>query len=329
MSQDPPRLQIYICAPFLEDHHREILEGLSAYCGFDLFYDTPARDLDLSDADIVFGNPDPARFSTCKHLKWFAASFAGVDALLAANTIPEDTIFTSGSGNYGPTISEAVIWMILTLFRQGKGYIKGQEEHAWQHLGEMRTICGSTVCIIGTGDIGRHTAMRLKAFEPDSIRGVRRTPAEPDDLFDEMFTVSNLTEAVRDADLVISCVPSTPETVGFLNADVFSAMGENAVLINVGRGTAVDQDALLKALRDGTIAGAALDVTCPEPLPTDHPLWNEPNCLILPHVAGNMAAPITRDLCVENFCRNLRVFIQNPVHPEALMDNVVDRKKGY
>lgn len=194
----------------------------------------------------------------------------------------------------------------------------------WRDAGAERTIEGKTALILGTGDIGSNIAKRLSAFGTKNI-GIRRTGA-PAQYFDEMHTLSNIDALLPRADLVIGCLPNTKETGHILNYDRLCLMKSDALFINVGRGSLIDTDALIRALEERRIAGAILDVLENEPLAADSPLWKMPNVLITPHISGRGFGhdPATEkkvwDICLEN----LRRYIA-----EEDIINEVDMNLGY
>ena len=189
--------------------------------------------------------------------------------------------------------------------------------------GGIHSLHGARVTCLGTGDIGTEFARRVRAFHPAKLVGLNRSGrANPD--FDEIRTVGALDAVLPETDLLFMSLPSVSDTVNILNAARMALLPEGAYVVNVGRGTAIDQDALIAALDLGHLAGAALDVVVPEPLPADHPLRRAKNLLLTPHVAGNMTLGYTCERNVALFCENLENYAAGrPMH------HLVDRKKGY
>ena len=167
-------------------------------------------------------------------------------------------------------------------------------------------------------------ARRAKAMGAKRIVGVRRSDKPGDLCYDEMYTFSQLDRVLPQAEILVMALPSTPETVGILSRERIALLPPDAIVVNVGRGTAVDQDALMEALNAGRIAGAALDVMVPEPLPADHPLWETKNLLLTTHISGNMSLGLTCDLDVELFCEDLENYAAG-----RPLERLVDRKRGY
>ena len=156
------------------------------------------------------------------------------------------------------------------------------------------------------------------------IVGVRRSDKPGDLCYDEMYTFSQLDRVLPQTEILVMALPSTPETAGILSRERIALLPPDAIVVNVGRGTAVDQDALMEALNAGRIAGAALDVMVPEPLPADHPLWETKNLLLTTHISGNMSLGLTCDLDVELFCEDLENYAAG-----RPLERLVDRKRGY
>lgn len=172
----------------------------------------------------------------------------------------------------------------------------------------MKTILGGTVLVVGAGHVGSAFAGMCRAFGARTV-GLKRAVSGPVEGFDEVRTMDELDALLPRADVVALMLPHSPQTAGLMNADRIALMKDDAVLLSAGRGSVLDQDALVQAMGAGKLWGAALDVTDPEPLPADSPLWDVPNLLLTPHVAGGMRLEITRRRCVEMAQENLRRYL--------------------
>ena len=279
---------------------------------------------DIQDAEILFGMFPPELLRQCSKLKWLQCSFAGVDTYSKPGVFANnDVCLTNASGAYGITISEHMICVLLMMMRRMPEYGALTAQKGWKILGDIRSIYGSTVTVIGIGDIGSNFGKRVKLMGA-TVRGVRRTVKEKPEWADEVYTIDRLDDAIRDADVIALCLPGTESTRHILTSKQFAAMKDGAYIINVGRGTAIDQQALCDALCSGKLAGAAIDVASPEPLPKDHFLWNAPNLLITPHVAGNMSLPKTCELVIDIFLRNLAHWDNREP-----LEHQVDIRQGY
>lgn len=279
---------------------------------------------DIQDCEILFGMFPPELLAQCPNLRWLQCSFAGVDKYTKPGTfVHPEAVLTNASGAYGITIAEHMICVLLMMMRRMPEYQALVADRGWRIIGDIRSIYDSTVTIVGMGDIGSNFGRRLKAMGA-TVRGVRRTVQQKPDWCDEVYTIDQLQQAVKGADVVALCLPGTQNTQNVLDKAVLDAMDQDAYVINVGRGTAVDQQALFDALKSGKLAGAALDVAVPEPLPQDHFLWDAPNLLLTPHVSGNMSLAKTCQLVIDIFLNNLAHW----THGEAL-EHQVDIQQGY
>ncbi len=267
------------------------------------------RKSDIGDAEAVIGEPRTEKIRQAKSLKFIQMTWAGADIYTCDGAFPQGIRLATASGAFGGVISEYVVGAVLCLYRRFPEYIENQRSALWRDAGAERTIEGKTALILGTGDIGSNIAKRLSAFGTKNI-GIRRTGA-PAQYFDEMHTLSNIDALLPRADLVIGCLPNTKETGHILNYDRLCLMKSDALFINVGRGSLIDTDALIRALEERRIAGAILDVLENEPLAADSPLWKMPNVLITPHISGRGFGhdPATErkiwDICLENLRRYL------------------------
>ena len=196
--------------------------------------------------------------------------------------------------------------------------------HEWTAPMEMRSIQGSPITCLGTGDICTTFARKAKLLGAGPITGVNRSGRADPSVYDRVLPISRVDEVLLEAHVLVMALPGTQETAGVLSRERIALLPQDALVLNVGRGTAVDQEALMDALNRERIAGAALDVMVPEPLPQDHPLWQARNLVLTPHISGNMSLGYTRDRAVEIFCKNLtRYAAGEPLH------HLVDRSRGY
>jgi phosphoglycerate dehydrogenase-like enzyme len=233
--------------------------------------------------DILLASPHEAAAAInagCEP-KWIQSTWAGVDALLPV--IKDKSILLTGiKGIFGPLMSEYVFAYILADLRDIDYYREQQESSNWAQFRHPPTLTGQTMLIVGTGSIGKHLATTARHFGMKTI-GVNRTGA-PHDEFDQITT--NLDSVVSEADYVIGCLPETPSTRRVFDRNCFVNMKPSATFFNVGRGSSVDDDALIDALNSKQIRRAVLDVFEQEPLPEDHPYWTTPNLVVTPHVSA-------------------------------------------
>lgn len=319
--------KIAVVEQFFEPHHREQIDAAAARCGYvvDYYLDGVLPREREGEYEIVYGMPDRAQLKNMTQLKWFCASFAGVDRFVDDALYPHpDVLLTNSAGAYGVTIAEHILMVTLMLLRGMMPLQEAVRRREWPRPDSVGAICGSRITVLGTGDIGTSFARRAKAMETKSICGVRRTLKAADPAFDRVVTAAELDTVLPQTDILVLALPATGETNGILSRERIALLPPQAIVVNVGRGSAVDQEALAQALDEGRIAGAALDVFVPEPLPQDSPLWETKNLLITPHVAGNMSLGYTRDRDVAMFCEDLENFAAG--RPLA---HLVDRRRGY
>ena len=297
-------MNILVLLP-VNDRHRAILE--SSAPGEDFIYtssDAITRE-QVANADVILGNIDPALLTACEHLQLLQLQTAGYDDYLAAGTVPADAKLSCSVGAYGQAVSEHMFAMVLSMIKRLPGYQDLQREHRWEDLGPVTSLKNANVLVLGAGDIGGHFATLCRSMGAH-VRGIKRHPLVYPIVFEDMDGMDALPERLAEADIVASFMPSTPETRGLANAEFFAAMKAGAFFANGGRGDLVVADDLVAALESGHLAGAAVDVTDPEPLPETSPLWDAPNMLITPHVSGWFHLAATLNNVVDIAAENLR-----------------------
>jgi phosphoglycerate dehydrogenase-like enzyme len=217
-------------------------------------------------------------------VRWVHATSAGVDALMIDPIKHSDIVVTNARGIFDRGIAEYVLGALLLFAKDTLTNLALQAENRWQHR-ETRLLKGSRALIVGAGSIGREVATVLRAMGMEVIGTARR--ARQDSAFDRVHRQQDLPALLGDADYVVITAPLTPDTEGLFDAAQFRRMKPGAILVNVGRGAIVSTDALFQALQTGRLGGAALDVFEQEPLPADHPLWDQPNVMLSAHMAGD------------------------------------------
>lgn len=324
MSRD-----ICIFLEFLEPQHKAMIDAAAAKTGFTPHYFTLEQRAEaescLQHCEILYAHDVPMLRAAPATLKWYNCSFAGVDPYCKDDGAfkNSDCILTN-SNVYGVTIAEHLIMVTLMLLRRMPEYEQIVASRKWSNQLPIRSIRDNEFTILGTGNIGNRAAELLRAMGAAKITGVSRSGKAEAGFYDEVYPISALDEVLKNTKVLMMALPGTAETVGILSRERIALLPEEAYVINVGRGTAIDQTALIEALNAGKIAGAALDVMDPEPLPADHPLWEAKNCILTPHVSGNMTLGYTRNENVRLFCENL----ENYAAGRPLKGHV-DRKKGY
>ncbi|MCR5763889.1 MAG: D-2-hydroxyacid dehydrogenase [Treponema sp.] len=290
-----------------------------------IFYNSeneiPAEDFD---ADVIYGFA-PKIVSTSKKLKWLCIPWAGVDSIMKPGYFAnEGCLLTNSAGSYGVSIAEHMIAQALIMMRRLPEFFEGSRNREWLLPRPQKSLKGCRITVLGTGDIGSNFAKRAKAFDPAKITGVCRSGKSSQPYYDEVIPVSKLDSVLPQTDLLAMSLPATPETRGILSRPRISMLPKGAYIINVGRGSAIDEGALIESLESGHLDGAALDVFQKEPLPKDSKMWTAKNLLITPHVAGNFTVACTKDKNVEMFLEDLLRFSDN-----APLLHLVDKKLGY
>ena len=284
---------------------------------------TSATIVNLMDSEAIFGWVSPRLLKDLPNLKWLHLPNSGANnyanpALYANPSV----ILTKSSGTFGIPISEYVLGMMVALSRNFTRHYKNQQEGNWpRDYLETLDIFGSNVFVLGLGDVGTEVCKRLSGFGCH-ITGFRRDTSVPHEFANEVRPISLLRESLPDADYIIFCLPGTNETYQLIGREEFGLMKKRAIVINIGRGSLIDTDALVDALNNHQIAGAGVDVTDPEPLPAEHPLWSAENVIITPHSSA---------MSPGNDARRLEIFtdLLKRYTSEQELYNIVDFALGY
>lgn len=268
---------------------------------------------------IVALRPPRGHWAGARRLRLVQLPGAGVDSVLPAPDLPASVRIANCRGVHEPEMPEFALSLILALAKRIPRALEQQRRREWRMYGNL-PLHGATVGILGLGAIGHSLARRCKALGMRVI-GTRRG-GEPLEDVDYVFGPDGTEQVLRASDVVVVVLPLTPETRGLLSVEALSLMKPRALLVDVARGGIVDEDALAAALHEGSIAGAAMDVFEDEPLPPSSPLWDAPNCIVTPHVAG-----ISRDYMQ----RVAGIFAENLRRLEAgePLVNEVERGRGY
>jgi phosphoglycerate dehydrogenase-like enzyme len=278
-------------------------------------------------AEVAFStHVTPAQLAAAPTLQWIHSPAAGVGSMLYHEMVENEVVMTNSRGISADTMAEHVLAVTLALFRRLPLAFRRQQEHVWAQdeisgPPSNRAIANSRVLIVGLGAIGTAVAKRMSALGA-RVTAIRRTsrPGTGDPV--EVAPPDGLREFLPAADVVVISAPQTAETRGLIGAEELRLMSPRTVIVNVSRGPLIDEAALLAALQDGSIAGAALDVFSEEPLPRDHPMWDMPNVLITPHTSG--FRPDHWDAATDLFAENLRRYEDG----RPLL-NPVDKRAGY
>lgn len=277
----------------------------------------------VGDVTVILGNVPPKILKAASKLEWLQLNSAGANEYCIPGVLAEQVVLTNASGAYGLAISEHMLGMVLMLEKKLDRYYKNQKAHLWRDEGAVHGIWNSRTLVLGMGNLGTEFARRMNALGSHVV-GLRRTQKQKPDCYEEQYLMDALEEELAKADIVALCLPGTEATSHLLDERRLALMKPSAILINVGRGMLVDNLALANLLRAGKLGGAAVDVTDPEPLPADHPLWEAPNVLITPHVSGGYHMKETFERILQITAENLRAYAQG-----ERLRNQVNRKAGY
>ncbi len=253
-------------------------------------------------------------------LRWIHWCGAGVDAALFDGLIDSEVILTNARGVFDRAMAEYVLGYILGEAKRFRDTFEAQRNHQW-HYQMTEKIEGKMAAIYGVGSIGREIGHVLKSVGIEVI-GVGRRPRNTDPVFSKIYTRKDALQVAAAADWVIGVLPSTPDTERYFSAALFDAMKPTARFINVGRGKTQDEAALIKALSEGRLAGAMLDVFTTEPVSASSPLWNTPNLVISAHMSGDFFG--FKEVLVNQFLDNLKRYQRG-----TTLNNVVDKTLGF
>jgi len=305
----------------VEERHKKLLE--SAYPEGNFIYCQKGYLDYLKEAQILIGNIPAKEIQLGKKLEFIQTNNAGVEEYTKPGIIPDGVKFCCASGCYGLAISEYMLGCVLSLIKHLNVYRIYQQDHAWKDAGHVTSIYGSKTLVIGLGDIGSEFGQKMHLLG-SKVTGIRRHTTDKPDWLEAIYTLEKLDDIIGDFDIVALSIPNTKATAHLMDLGRIKKMKKSAILINVGRGNAVVTDDLCKALNEGIIAGAAVDVTDPEPLPADHPLWDAPNIVITPHTSGQYHLPETFERIVRLAAENLKAFITGKP-----LKSLVDFNTGY
>ena len=277
---------------------------------------------EIRDTDIVFGDFSPAMFAEARNLRWVQSIGSGIDGVLFDDFVESDIILTSAKGTVGTHLADHAWALILALTR---GIHTALREKTWSVRMPIRArsweLAGMTLGVFGLGGTGVEVARRAQGFGMRTLALDSENVNKPS-FVEEVWPLDRFYDLLEVSDIVVICLPLTPETRGVFNAKAFSRMRNHALLINVTRGDIVDGPSLLEALEKGAIGGAGLDTSPGEPLSDDHPLWNMENVVVTPHTAGGSPVRVAR--IVDVFCDNLSRYLEG-----RPLTGVIDKRKGF
>lgn len=299
---------------FLESH----VDDRNAY-EFYYYADNAVDEAFVKDMNIVIGCVPPKFYKDHDKIEWVQLHSAGFETYAAPGVLPEHCILSNATGAYGLAVSEHMIAMTFDILRHFQAFHDKQRNHIWETDGLYHSVEGSTTVVLGLGDIGGDYARKMKGMGAYVI-GVRKHLKDKPDYVDEQYTVDELDQVLPRADILAMVIPGGPESYHIMDERRLGLMKDDSILINVGRGNAIDPAALKACLKAGKFYGVGLDVTEPEPLPSDDELWDLPRVLITPHSAGKFFLPETVNRILKIAAANLHAYVTG-----GEMKNVVKR----
>ncbi|HET7870717.1 MAG TPA: D-2-hydroxyacid dehydrogenase [Actinomycetota bacterium] len=325
MSEPPRRRPVVVVMGATVDEPPPGIDAGATLADLSFAASPPALAEAIAGADAVFAwhsVPEllPEVWPKAEGLRWIQSASDGVDWLLFPDLVDSDVVVTNARGIFDQAIAEYVVGLMLAFAKGLLGVVEGQRHREWRHR-PTEMLAGTRLLVAGVGPIGRAIGRAGRDLGMQ-VRGVGRRERSGDDVFESIAGTEGLAGAAGWADYVIDALPATPATRHVFDASVFGSMRRSARFLNVGRGMTVVEEALVDAIREGRIGGAALDVFDREPLPSDSPFWELPNTIVSPHMSGDFEGWLAA--VVRLFVENLRRFAAG----RPLL-NVVDKREGY
>lgn len=319
----PTSVALYSNFPVETFHERKAESGLN----IELVHTYEEVQARIGEADVYFGaRLDAADFRRARRLRWVHVPLAGIDLVLSPDLAASSCLLTNSRGCMAVAVAEHALGSMLYFSRGFDIAVAGQQAGRWENVRARRMpmeLADLSVGLVGFGEIGRELAARCKGLGM-KVYAMRRREGVSDapDLVEQMWGPGHLDELIDASTFLVLAAPSLPDTQKLIGERELKRMGPNRFLINIARGPLVDEDALARALHEGWIGGAALDVFEKEPLPAESPLWKAPNLLLTPHIAGQ--TPHFWERVVGLFFRNLDRFIKGEP-----LEKLVDKAQGY
>lgn len=313
-------MKVLVVMPF-KDKHISLME--ETFPDIEFIYERkPTQEL-VTEADAIIGNVDIALLKNAPKLQWLQLNSAGADAYCKEGALPKHTILTNATGAYGLALSEYMLAVLMAMQKKLYRYHDNQNQRLWHDEGQVTSISGSTILVVGLGNIGSNFAQKVKALGARVI-GIKRRITHKPDCVDELVHLDKIDEYLPKVDVVANILPGTQATYHIFNKQKFDLMKQGAFFINAGRGSAVVEDDLCDAVQSGHLAGAAVDVTEVEPLPKSSKMWQIKNIHITPHTAGQYHLAATQDNIVNIAKDNLQRLLAGEE-----LKNQVDFSTGY
>ncbi|WP_455540126.1 D-2-hydroxyacid dehydrogenase [Terrisporobacter sp.] len=307
----------------MDEEKKKRIEEKAKDCQIVYYNEDNVSKEEVQKANIIIGKPPVDMVKNSTNLKWLHLNTAGVDLFIKEGVLNRGVILTNSTGAYGQAVSEHMLAMLLELLKKLHLYRDNQNKRLWQSEGSVRSIRNCKVLIVGLGDIGCNFGQMVKVLGGYTI-GVKRRSSKKPDYIDELYLNDKLDELLPQVDVVALCLPSTKDTQKLFNAQRIALMKKGSILLNVGRGASVDTEALCDAIESKHLSGAGIDVVDPEPLPSNHRIWNLENVVITPHISGWYNLAETYERIVDISLNNLDRFLNGDK-----LSNIIDFNTGY
>ncbi len=306
----------------LIEHFRPRLEAVAPNLRLHTLAGDSWNEAEIAETRVFVGWPDDRMLAAMPRLEWVQLPSAGAERYVGNNRLSERITLTTASGVFGIAGAEHAIALLFAVARDVRTHVEQTVERRWAKHASSFEIFESTIAVFGLGSIGSETALRLSSLGANVI-GFKRNPTSTvPSYLAEFHTVDAAKSVLSRCDAAVLAMPGTPETTGLFDREMIESLKPGAIVVNVGRGSAVDQEALIAALESGQLRGAGLDVTDPEPLPDDHPLWRAPNVIIASHSMNVFDRKDERRFRLLE--KNLERFVAGK-EPA----NLVDHRRGY
>jgi len=315
------RVKIVTRSGISEEHEKEI-HALSSGIEIKSCKSQDEFHREVADTQVIYGGFTVEDLKAAKQLKWIQYTAAGVEGILSPELVQSPVVLTNMQRIYAPAISETAIGLMLALAHGINRYAVQTKDHVWNQREGLYDVSGMTLGLVGLGGIGTETAYRAHYGFGMKILAVDPKPLPKPAFVAELHSVDWLPKMVPQVDILMSAAPHTRQSEGMFNESIFRAMKRSALFINMSRGKLVDTPALVRALKEGWIAGAGLDVAYKEPLPADDSLWSAGNVIITCHTSGWTPRTTGRQMAL--FTENIRRYLAG-----LPLLNVVDKQRGY
>ena len=292
----------------LEERHKKLLENAAPDCEFVHLGKIKPSLEQVKDANIIVGNISTDLLKQIPNLEFVQLNSAGTNGYADNPKFP-NVLLANASGAYGIAISECILAGILTLLKHIPNYIQNQKEHTWKDEGNVKSIYGSNILVLGLGDIGKEFSKRAYAMGA-KITGIKRNIQEKPEYIDKLCTMDSLYDELETADIIVSSLPGSKSTYHLLDEKALKHIKKHPIFVNVGRGTLIESSILEKALKEKIFSAAYIDVTDPEPLNKDSSLWDLDNLIITPHVTGGYHLEETLNRIVQISAANIKNYCE-------------------